>query len=330
MLTNLKDEIGMQLLPVIQPLIMRLVELGKDVLPVLVSWLGTNVPIAIKFLSTMWTNVLQPAIAKVNDFMQTVVIPFIREHVIPFLQVAVPAALQILAGYWENVLKPAIETWWNWMSTVIVPFFNTVILPLLRVSLPVAIQILSDFWTNILQPAIAAVFKYLNETLIPFIANQVVPWIAENLPAGLQTLSDAFMGVRDFVRDEIGPRLVWFRDEVLLPLRDAIQWVVDKVKKLIDKWKKLRDSLRDAQNALPDWMTPGSPTPWEMGLRGVADAMTDLSTRSIPMLQGSIAGGGGTMAQSTTNNYYNLSVTAGSSAGIRQDFGTMRALAGGV
>lgn len=45
--------------------------------------------------------------------------------------------------------------------------------------------------------------------------------------------------------------------------------------------------LQDLQNTLnnmtlPDWMTPGSPTPWEMGLRGVNQAMGQLANQTMP------------------------------------------------
>ena len=39
---------------------------------------------------------------------------------------------------------------------------------------------------------------------------------------------------------------------------------------------------------LPDWMTPGSPTPWELGLRGVSSAMGELSARSMPGLSATL------------------------------------------
>jgi hypothetical protein len=33
---------------------------------------------------------------------------------------------------------------------------------------------------------------------------------------------------------------------------------------------------------LPAWMTPGSPTPWELGLLGVGDAMKQLARTEMP------------------------------------------------
>jgi hypothetical protein len=41
---------------------------------------------------------------------------------------------------------------------------------------------------------------------------------------------------------------------------------------------------------LPDWLTPGSPTPFEMGLRGISDAMKGLSGVALPELGGGLGG----------------------------------------
>ena len=43
-------------------------------------------------------------------------------------------------------------------------------------------------------------------------------------------------------------------------LKDAIQWVKDRINDLKDAFNGIKDSL-------PDWLVPGSPTPFEMGLR---------------------------------------------------------------
>ena len=48
---------------------------------------------------------------------------------------------------------------------------------------------------------------------------------------------------------------------------------------------------------LPDWLKPGSPTPFEMGLRGISDALDELYGQMVsgPLIGvgGQAAGGGG-------------------------------------
>lgn len=74
----------------------------------------------------------------------------------------------------------------------------------------------------------------------------------------------------------------------------VIDWVISKVKALIAAIAKI---------ALPPELTPGSPTPFEVGLRGIASAMDALSMRSLPKFNTglsvtqavtSVGGGGGT------------------------------------
>ncbi len=60
----------------------------------------------------------------------------------------------------------------------------------------------------------------------------------------------------------------------------AVDWVISKVNNL----KKTLESLK-----LPDDLTPGSPTPFEVGLRGIGSAMDMLAKKNIPDFQTSLA-----------------------------------------
>ena len=58
----------------------------------------------------------------------------------------------------------------------------------------------------------------------------------------------------------------------------VINWVITAVNRLGAEFKTL---------TIPDWITPGSPTPLEMGLRGINDAMRSINSGSLPtMTQG--------------------------------------------
>jgi hypothetical protein len=58
----------------------------------------------------------------------------------------------------------------------------------------------------------------------------------------------------------------------------AIDWVVNKVNGFAQKIASLR---------LPAWLTPGSPTPFELGLLGIASAMTSVQRSTQAMFAGS-------------------------------------------
>ena len=74
-------------------------------------------------------------------------------------------------------------------------------------------------------------------------------------------------------------------------LADAVGW-------LIGRWNDMKRAARDAINAIPGWLRPGSPTPFEIGLRGIGSAMDDLDFGKMapapggPAMAGAGAGGG--------------------------------------
>lgn len=57
----------------------------------------------------------------------------------------------------------------------------------------------------------------------------------------------------------------------------------DAVKKVRDWLGRLADAIRGIK--LPDWLTPGSPTPFEIGLRGIADALSVITRAQLPRLE---------------------------------------------
>lgn len=54
---------------------------------------------------------------------------------------------------------------------------------------------------------------------------------------------------------------------------------------LMDKIRELRDWLAGLDDTLPDWLRPGSPTPFELGLKGIANEMSDLTRSELPAFQ---------------------------------------------
>lgn len=71
-----------------------------------------------------------------------------------------------------------------------------------------------------------------------------------------------------------------FANRVFQSIVAGIQWVIEAVHNLIA-------ALEDI--VLPDALTPGSPTPFEKGLRGISDAMNSISHQSLPQLNYALA-----------------------------------------
>lgn len=96
---------------------------------------------------------------------------------------------------------------------------------------------------------------------------------------------------------------------VIGPITDAISGISDAIRGVIDWIGDMANRLNSL--SLPAWLTPGSPTPFEMGLRGIADAMGALPTDALRVGVNGIAGGapagGGSPA-----------LAAGGASGLRQ------------
>lgn len=91
----------------------------------------------------------------------------------------------------------------------------------------------------------------------------------------------------------------------IIRLRNAIEGLarnIDWLNEVLTPLAKNWDII--GKLVLPPWLTPGSPTPFELGLRGITDAMTDLNTFGAPQLRAAIGDLGG--QTNVTNNNYNL------------------------
>lgn len=175
-----------------------------------------------------------------------------------------------LTAVW-NAIQPSLQTLMTWLQT----------------NIPVALQKLSNFWTGVLLPALTAVWSWISSNLIPMwssIANLVGTVVGGAFALWMAGLTNVTLPVLkrlyDFFVVNILPTLQkiasWIMDKVVVAfgrLTDRIGWVTDKLKTL-NTWLQ---SLK-----LPKWLTPGSPTPFELGLLGIADALDIMS--KIPVL----------------------------------------------
>jgi hypothetical protein len=209
---------------------------------------------SIQILANFWTSTLQPALATFWGWVQTTVFPIIQS-LWDWLSTNIPAAIQTLSDFWTNTLLPAINNVWDFISTYILPIFQDVIDIATKLG-EIALTALAGFWEKTLQPALETVWGYFNDNIMPI-----------------------FTAVRDFIRDELGPKIQWLSDSVFTPLADTLEGGVKRALTwLHDQLVKIKDFLDNF--TLPGWLTPGSPTPFEVGLRGIADAMDELNSKT--------------------------------------------------
>lgn len=261
-------------------------------------------------LTTFWEDTAKPAL----------------EGLALWLGENIPIAMQALSDFWTNTLEPVFVAIGDW----------------LEVAIPVAIEALRKAWEDVLKPALVIVWEFIRDDLLPLFEDikelfNVALTLAINALAGLweKTLEPAIKKVWELVKDKLMP--IW--DDLMKKFEDAKIDILDPLKKAFDKVGEAIKGVRDFINGLierlkaielPDWMSPGSPTPWELGIRGISAAMRELSEVEIPRLETSF----GNLNQATertgpvTNNNFNMTVnTQAETSSVLRDFATLTALA---
>lgn len=114
----------------------------------------------------------------------------------------------------------------------------------------------------------------LVNALVPIIEEygpKIAEWLAINLPIAIEKTGQF-----------INTKLIPFINRVKLGFEgfktalEAIPIIFQHIK------KKFMDFIRTIKNNMPDWLIPGSPTPFELGIRGISKAVQEMQ----PTLQG--------------------------------------------
>jgi hypothetical protein len=221
------------------------------------GWLQEKVPMAIQTLSAFWTGTLLPAIQAAIGFFQSNVVP-VLSTVAGVISSVLGAAVATLSAYWQNILLPALQAVWGFIQGSIIPLFNAVA-EVAGAVLGKAIEALAGLWQNVLQPALSAVWGVIENNILP-----------------------VFQKVADFVKENIGPVLEQLGNAILPPIQGAFEGISGAIETVVGWLGDLAERIRNIE--LPDWLTPGSPTPFEIGLRGIGEAMRELSRVRVPSL----------------------------------------------
>lgn len=211
-----------------------------------------------------------------------------------------------LIAFWENSVKPAFAEVQRWAGE----------------NLPTALATLQRFWEDRLLPAIRAVWSFIQTSVIPLLGALVNVWFAALrveialVQAAWETvLLPALRTVWAFIRDNVIPIFDGMNRSVG-GIGTVISGVIGWLDTLASKFNSLADNI-------PEWLIPGSPTPFELGMRGIADAMRQ-AARAGELLDSSLAtrdlvtvGAGGRDSFVVTQNIYGAdpTTTAGESAG---------------
>lgn len=272
----------------------------------LLSTFATYIPVAIDYLF-QFVNFLQNNQAVVIGILAALgvaVAAFVYTTVIPAAVAAIAAIAPIIAvmavvgavaylvyqawtNNWGGIRDTITNIWAN-----IQPVFEN-LRQWLSVAIPVAVQTLTDFWNNTLLPVLQTVWSFLQANVFPIlgaIANVISAvltvafkyWIGYIQNVTIPKLQAMWAFFNDKYLPVIEKVAAWLKEK----LTPAFKWVGEAIGKVVDFLNELASKLRNIE--LPGWMTPGSPTPWEIGLLGVQDALDSLSRTSLPRFEAAV------------------------------------------
>ena len=208
-----------------------------------------------------WTNNWGGIRDTLTDVWNNTLAP-IFQTVVEWLQTNIPVAIQALSNFWTNTLLPALTAVWNFIKINIIPLFQALAGVYLAI-VKKEIEILSALWSNVLLPALQSVWKFIQANILPV----------------LQQAADK-------VSKALGPALQWLKNSIIDPLTGSFGRIGGAIQNVIG-WLRTAKSTIDSLS-LPSWLQPGSPTPFEMGLRGIGSAMQDLSGTKLPTFRASL------------------------------------------
>ena len=169
------------------------------------------------------------------------------------------------------------------------PFLTDTVFPWLQEKIPAALETLRSFWEDTLLPGIQAVWDFLTVKMMPIweaiedLLGVAIPLVLTALQGIWENvLLPAMTNVWTFLQEKLGPAFQWLKDSLVDPASAAFETLSGTIQKVADWIGTLTDGLRNI--TLPDWMTPGSPTPWENGLVGVQAALQNVARTGLPAL----------------------------------------------
>jgi hypothetical protein len=272
------------------------------IIPVL-QWLGHVIGVVVvAYVQTMiavWRDYLIPALQAAWNWIQTYIIPALQ-WLGNVIGVVVTAYIRTLVNIWQNVLMPAFQAVWSFIQSYLVPIFQLVSQIIGQVVV-LAVQVLVGYWQNILWPALQRVWSFIQTYLVPIfqIVAQVVGVLVTNAVQGLVNMWNVLWGflqgkimpilkqVADFITLKVIPVVQFFTNLIGVLLVGAFNALKSMLDWIIQKLQKLASALSSLQ--LPAWATPGSPTPFELGIRGMIDALDQLNRVQLPELATSMA-----------------------------------------
>jgi phage-related minor tail protein len=239
---------------------------------------------------------LGPALENLKRTAETALVPLgdmlagaiegalpLLESAAAWLGDAIPVAID-----WFKTKLDELQPVFDWLSTQFTNFKDT-LFPKLKEAwdlITTGFEQAKELYNNELKPALEGLFEKLGlgtDTAdglggsLGNIVGTMATWVAGGLIDTIKLGIEGLTTVINIVTTGIdGLKKAWDNLKIIM---DIIKGVFDDVKAKIND---LLGSLGDLH--LPDWLVPGSPTPLELGLRGISAAMDEINNK--PLLPG--------------------------------------------
>jgi len=351
---NIKDSIGIGLLPVLTALLSPLRDLGM--------WLGPKLSAVAEYLGPLIGEKLTGAFSslipktqglwvKLQDvwgWLKTTAIPVAQEWYDKF-SIGMRTTVGIARAY-LSLLYNKLESGWNWITGTAIPKLKEWAAAFKEGFAPFAEQIiprLREFIEQIKPKldaagvALRAMWDKLSEALGRLAEKlglggdgsgkfagklgELVGWL---LGAGLDLILNGITLAIDGLTLAIG--VITGAIDLWIAAFDTLWGAIDNI---VGGVKDLGGAFEDLTGIdLPDWLTPGSPTPFERGLKGIAKAISSMpdlgAALALPAaganLRGALSGIGG--GQSITDNRQSVTMYGAQFNGVQDAGGLLEQL----
>ena len=321
---NAKLGIASAFLPALEMIVNPLADLATRYMPDLIAaservseWLGVNLPRAVDGLRALFEGDITGAIANFgaiikDSFGEDALAGFLEfaRNAQAFAEEHGPALMGAFAAVAAKIAAPmvigAITSALGTIGGALAALTGPVALGIAAAALlgaawgsnwlgiqditAQAVSIITGFFQNTLLPALRSIWQFLSSDMMPIwqalgdllgaavtLAITALTGIWENV------LLPAMKDVAGFIENTLGPVFEWLKSNVIDPVVGSFDGLGGAIENVAGFLSDLTSGLENV--SLPDWMTPGSPTPWEMGLRGVADALSAISKADLPKLR---------------------------------------------
>lgn len=246
---NLKDKIGVALLPMMTRLMSGFTGLAEKYAPLIIEFFESSL---IPFL----TNTVAPALDGLANFLGRI-IPEAIEVLRPVIETLMDGFATFF-GYLSNghglfaafqaaLGRMGFANVSNWLEQLSWRFGD--LAGWLGETIPAAIQIASGFWTGTLQPALTNVWSIIQNNLLPVLST-VAGWFNNDVPGGVSNASGALSGfletttnIFNGILSIVGPIF----NEILSVMQIIIGTIVTWVTK---NWDLIQHAISDTMGTI--------------------------------------------------------------------------------